>query len=116
MAKPVGPWAVDKLGRLGKYLDAYTQILHGQSWCKGFYYIDAFAGPGSHRVRPKKKKATRRHPLLKVADYAEAEPQVNEFIDGSPRVALGLAHPFTAYVFVDKNRRRVAELQKLEQE
>jgi len=40
----VGPWAADKLDRLGKYLSAYTTIMKDQDWCERFYYIDAMAG------------------------------------------------------------------------
>ena len=50
----VGPWAQDKLDRLRKYLHAYTSIMKEQKWCKGYYYIDAFAGPGHHEVRKRK--------------------------------------------------------------
>ena len=42
----VGPWASEKLDCLGKYLEAYTTIL-GRQQFRGYFYIDAFAGPGS---------------------------------------------------------------------
>jgi hypothetical protein len=51
MAKStVGPWAKDKLERLQKYLSAYTTIMRKQKLCKGYFYIDAFAGPGEHEL------------------------------------------------------------------
>jgi len=30
----IGPWSEDKLWLLSKYLDAYTNIMQGQSWCR----------------------------------------------------------------------------------
>ena len=43
----VGPWAREKLDRLGMYLSAYTTVLKAQSrWCRGYVYVDAFAGAG----------------------------------------------------------------------
>src|SRR6476661_5227404 len=51
----VGPWAADKLDRLGKYLGAYTTIMRKQKWCEGYHYIDAFAGPGRHSIRSEKR-------------------------------------------------------------
>ncbi len=47
----VGPWARDKLERLGKYLAAYTRILSKQPWLEGYIYVDAFAGAGRAQVR-----------------------------------------------------------------
>lgn len=49
----VGPWAIDKLDRLRKYLSAYTTIMKDQRWCAGYYYIDAFAGPAICTQRKK---------------------------------------------------------------
>lgn len=40
----IGPWSEDKLDLLGRYLHAYTVIMRAQDWCKGYHYIDAFAG------------------------------------------------------------------------
>ncbi len=92
----VGPWAEDKLGKLQKYLSAYTQILKNQSWAKGYVYIDALAGAGRSVLR--------------------GERAAREILDGSPVVALNLRDPFTLYVFIEKDSARVAELRKLKQE
>lgn len=90
----IGPWSEDKLGLLRKYLAAYVSIMRGQPWCKnGYHYIDAFAGSG----RPRSQ------------DYGE-------YVDGSPRVALSLASPFTSYTFVEQDPYRVQKLQQLQEE
>jgi three-Cys-motif partner protein len=91
----VGPWSEDKLLLLGKYLHAYTVIMQGQAnWCRnGYHYIDAFAGTGRPRARDEER-----------------------FIDGSPRVALNIQHPFNSYTFIEKSPWRVQRLQELQRE
>ncbi len=89
----IGHWSVEKLGLLRKYLSAYVGILKSQPWCRGYEYIDAFAGTG----KPKSKEAQR-------------------YVDGSPRVALTLTPPFTQYHFVEQESWRVAKLEKLRAE
>jgi three-Cys-motif partner protein len=114
----VGPWAADKLDRLRNYLNAYTTIMKEQSyWCKGFYYIDACAGPGQHVVRSARSSSPKnQQALLDVACFAQQEPEQQAFVAGSPQVALDLVHPFTSYVFIDKNASRIADLQTLQEE
>jgi three-Cys-motif partner protein len=89
----VGPWALEKHQRLRDYLAAYTNIMKSQSWCRGYEYIDAFAGSGSARLRDQ-----------------------NLRIDGSPRIALELPHPFTAYTFIETAPWRIQHLQQLKAE
>jgi three-Cys-motif partner protein len=90
----IGPWSEDKLQLLGKYLHAYTVIMRGQEWCRnGYHYIDAFAGIGSPRARDEER-----------------------YIDGSPRVALSIQHPFHSYTFIEKDPWRVQRLQELRAE
>jgi three-Cys-motif partner protein len=107
----VGPWAADKLERLQKYLNAYTTIMQKQRWCKGFYYIDAFAGPGEHEVRGSQKTQGL---LLDVAKFGQQQEEHRRFLAGSPQVALEIEHPFTAYVFIEHSSARVAALTRLE--
>jgi len=111
----VGPWAKDKLDRLGKYLHAYTTIMKGQRWCEGFHYIDAFAGPGDHEIR--QQKADKRHDaqqaMLDVSSYGGEQEEQRQFLAGSPRVALDLEFPFTNYVFVEHSPERIAALDQL---
>lgn len=100
----VGPWAREKLGRLGKYLSAYTTIMRRQAWCRGYYYVDAFAGAGDAKLRTKESQ-----PLLFDAG-------AQEVIRGSPRVALEIEHPFTRYDFVELSADRRAHLNALRAE
>ena len=114
----VGPWAKDKLDRLGKYLRAYTTIMKDQKWCEGFHYIDAFAGPGDHEVRQQKpdKRHETQQALLDVSDYGSVQEEQQQFLAGSPRVALGLQFPFTNYVFVEHSAERTAALERIKEE
>ncbi len=87
----IGPWSEDKLQLLRKYLHAYTIIMRGQKWCRnGYHYVDAFAGTGKPRARDEKR-----------------------YIDGSPRVALTIQHPFHSYTFIEKTPWRVKRLEDL---
>jgi three-Cys-motif partner protein len=109
----VGPWAQDKLDRLGKYLNAYTTIMRKQPWCSGFVYVDALAGPGRHKVRGKEEQLDLDTLLLDVATFSREDAGQARFIDGSPRVALDIQFPFSWYVFIEKDPSRVSDLQKL---
>jgi three-Cys-motif partner protein len=87
----VGPWAIRKHQLLRDYLIEYTKIMRGQPWCCGYEYVDAFAGTGRPRLRD---------------DSAS-------YIDGSPRVALGIPHPFSRYTFIETSRWRIECLRQL---
>ncbi len=113
----VGPWARDKLDRLGKYLHAYTTILSTQQWCNGYFYIDAFAGPGEHEVRQKKSQFSEvQRALIDVAGFGNEQTEQRSFLAGSPRVALGVQPSFSSYVFVEKSKFRQKELEQLQSE
>jgi three-Cys-motif partner protein len=86
----IGQWSLEKLEVLRKYLAAYLKILRSQKWCRGCEFIDAFAGTG----RPKSRDEQR-------------------YVDGSPRIALGLNPPFSQYHFVEQESWRIAKLEKL---
>jgi three-Cys-motif partner protein len=102
----VGPWAADKLTKLGKYLAAYMTIMRKRHW--NTVYIDAFAGAGLARVRSDNVETA----LLDFAGYKDGE-EYRRILDGSPKVALDLEHPFTSYVFVELSDTRVAHLEEL---
>lgn len=97
-------WTQDKLERVRKYLVAYSTIMAKQNYA--YAYIDAFAGTGYHEL---------------CRDEAESEslfmeleqPEVEAFLDGSARIALKVEPRFTRYVFVEKDPRKAAELEKL---
>lgn len=109
----VGVWAREKLACLEQYLAAYTTILSKQAFLEGYIYFDAFAGSGRAQLRSQKAKAADGKPLFPEATTSEDEHQ---YVDGSPRVALGLTNPFTQYIFVDANAERVANLNQLKSE
>lgn len=106
----VGPWAKVKLEALRKYLDYYTKVLKNQPWRT--IYVDAFAGGGKARVR---KGSDEPEPIA-LWQEQPPDPEQQEFINGSPRIALDLANPFSRYVFIDSNDARIAELQALQSE
>jgi three-Cys-motif partner protein len=90
----IGSWSESKLELLRKYLEAYTSIMRGQTWCRnGYHYIDAFAGTG----KPKAKDEER-------------------YIDGSPRVALKIHYPFHSYTFIEIKDWRIHMLENLKKE
>ncbi len=89
----IGSWSVDKLKLLRKYLQAYVTVLRKQSWCKGYEYIDGFAGTGKPKTRDEQR-----------------------YVYGSPRVALELPNPFTKYHFIESSNWRIKKLEKLRKE
>lgn len=110
----VGPWAREKLKYLNKYLQAYTTILKKQSWCKAFIYIDVFAGSGKAPLRKYKNQNADQNTLLDVANYIrEEEKETEAYVHGSPKVALDIQTPFTEYIFIEKDSRRISELKTL---
>jgi three-Cys-motif partner protein len=97
-----GPWTERKLRCLRDYLTAYRTIFDGNPKARYFrtWYGDAFAGTGS-------RTTTAETPLLDI--YSDTEAQ--EYQSGSARIALGLPSPFHNYLFIEKSRKRVTELQ-----
>ena len=89
----IGGWSVDKLSLLRKYLEAYVTVLRNQRWCKGYEYIDGFAGTGKPKTRDEQ-----------------------QYVDGSPRVALELPNPFTKYHFIESSDWRIKKLEWLQKE
>lgn len=114
----VGSWAAEKLVCLEKYLSAYTTILRRQSdWCEGYFYVDAFAGAGRAKLRDTDdKKQPDTQLLFDISKTTANDDDKNQYIDGSPRVALGIKHPFTHYYFIEKDTERIAQLLDLQKE
>lgn len=104
----VGPWAKEKLEALGRYLDFYTKVLKNQHWQT--LYLDAYAGGGRAYIRPEHE------PEQLTVNLFGADDGERELIDGSPRVALGIDNPFSSYIFVDPNSRRIKQLKSLKAE
>jgi three-Cys-motif partner protein len=110
----VGPWAKEKLDALRQYLNFYTTVLKKQEhWLHGTIFFDAFAGPGLSRVRTTEKTTK---PASLFDTDAEVGTAENEFLKGSPRVALDITNPFTHYILVDLDTQRIAELNALKAE
>jgi three-Cys-motif partner protein len=89
----IGIWSEIKLDIIREYANAFTRIMRKQDWCKGYAYIDAFAGSGVHISR-----------------------RTGEFILGSPLNALEIENPFTEYHFIDVNRVKAEALETLTRE
>ncbi len=108
----VGPWVQEKLECLRKYLQAYTTILSKRKF-KGYFYIDAFAGPGTLKIRRQQTADDGQELLLEDSDYVEQDAGEAEYISGSPQVALELERPFTDYIFIEIDRSRLNQLEGL---
>ena len=89
----IGIWSEIKLDIIKKYASAFTTIMRKQDWCKGYAYIDAFAGAGIHISR-----------------------RTGEFIPGSPLNALEIENPFTEYLFIDIDKAKAEALEVLTRE
>ncbi len=97
----VGPWAKQKLDGLEKYLDAYTRALKKQPF--DLVYIDAFAGAGKSKLRDSWADPEGDSEALFDLDF---EKQEEQFIEGSPRRALGIETPFRQHFFFDADPDR----------
>lgn len=102
-----GSWTQDKLERLRGYLEAYVQIFKNQHWAQTIY-VDAFAGTG---IIPTKSSVT-----ILSADSEPGEQEVQEFLEGSARIALTIEPPFGKYLFIEQSARKVRELEALKRE
>lgn len=101
-------WTKDKLVRLGKYLPAYTTALSKKNFILA--YIDAFAGTGI--INTKSDDA----PQDLFGFGEELNEELKNFIDGSAKIALQTKPKFHKYIFIEKNKNRFSELQKLKEE
>jgi three-Cys-motif partner protein len=95
-------WTQDKLERVRKYLVAYSHIMKDRPF--KYAYIDGFAGTGYHELAHNNAES--------LFDDADA-PEVEAFLDGSARIALQVEPRFHTYIFIEKSRRKVIELEKL---
>jgi three-Cys-motif partner protein len=96
-----GSHTEQKLDKLEAYLKAFTTALKHQPF--RLFYFDAFAGT------PDINLGTTNLPLLRAEN-------VREFIDGSSRRALKFGASFERYIFVEKSKAKVKELQSLKTE
>lgn len=108
----VGPWAREKLDALGAYLNFYTTALKNQAWIKSTTFVDAFAGAGHAKIRRTAASAAVAD-LFAQAEAAPIDAAAEEYIRGSPRVALDITTPFSQYVFIERDPGRAAMLEQL---
>jgi len=85
-----GIWTIEKLDILSNYLDFYATALKHQNF--DIIYIDAFAGTGKIQIGEE-------------GDCIE--------IDGSAKIALNAKEKFNQYIFIEKKRAFVQELESL---
>ena len=83
-----GDWTIEKLDILTGYLDAYLTALKNFHFKK--IYIDAFAGTGSITTRDGQRE-----------------------IAGSARLALLADNHFDQYYFIEKDKKKAAQLQQI---
>ena len=94
-----GPWTIEKLNILRRYLDAYTTALKDQPFT--LIYVDAFAGRGTWTPGTG----------YTLDDYGDAA----ELQKGSPRIALEIDDkPFDKLVLVEKDPSSVESLWNIE--
>jgi three-Cys-motif partner protein len=91
-ARESGEWVKEKLYYVKRYIDAFEIAMRDRSWRRRIF-IDLFSGPGKCVVRG-----------------------TNEYLIGSPLLALQTQYPFTDYYFgdleqynIDSLRQRVSE-------
>lgn len=87
-------WTRAKLKLLGDYLNAYMTIMDAQrrkETIRRVVYIDAFAGPGL---------------------YEDESGDQEEYLKGSPFVALKISRRFDAYWFIEKDENRAQQLRE----
>jgi three-Cys-motif partner protein len=100
-----GSWTEDKLARVQKYLQAYVTALKNQPF--GTVYVDAFAGTGAVKT----KGGVPSCDGIPLAELAEKETR--DYVVGSTKLALEVSPPFSKYVFIEKAKTAVGELQDL---
>ena len=86
---------------------AYQDVMTNQPFRTVF--VDAFAGSGHYELRGSPEPDDEEVSLIEEDDVQ----QQREFIDGSPRRALGLVKKFSAYRFIDLDPERVKKLEAL---
>ncbi len=99
-----GDWTEEKLERVRKYLVAYATIMNRYHY--KFAYIDAFAGTGYRTLKTEGQDTGLMFPELAAQDTVD-------FLDGSARIALQVEPSFNRYIFIEKDERRFAELERL---
>lgn len=103
-----------------KYLPAYTTII--SKHFNDYLYIDAFAGTGWFVL--KQNEEVEICDSIQLSLFPDFSTKATELsseklykpLDGSARIALKTEPKFTRYIFIEQNKKRFKELQKLQQE
>ena len=103
-----GDWTVEKLLHVEKYLKAYATIMRKQRFA--FAYIDAFAGTGYRS--DKKESDNAQMAIFEKEDIKDIE----QYSEGSARLALQIDPEFSKYIFIEKSKKRFTQLLKLKDE
>lgn len=85
-ARESGEWVKEKLFYVKRYIDVFEVAMRDKDWRKRIF-IDLFSGPGKCIVR-----------------------DTNDYLLGSPLLALQTQYPFTDYYFVDMDSQNIANL------
>jgi three-Cys-motif partner protein len=100
-----GEWTKEKLERIKDYLVNYKIALKNKPFKLG--YIDAFAGTGYVNQKDDDSQSF-------LPEFSEND--VKDFFEGSARIALQIDDPFDSYIFIEKDRNKVSELENLKRE
>ena len=101
-----GDWTELKLNILKRYLKSYALVLKKTSFKVG--YIDAFAGSGN-RIGQADKNYKFDQDLFDFDPPSESK----NFLEGSTQIALRTDPAFDKYIFIEKDKKRCAELENL---
>jgi len=102
-----GSWTEKKLKILKKYLDAYNKALKNQPFER--VYIDAFAGTG---YRQKRKNQYNIQSLFEELEQDKSK----QFLKGSAKLALEASPSFHRHIFIESDKNKINELEKLQKE
>ncbi len=86
LARESGEWVKEKLYFVKRYIDAFEIAMRDRSWRRRIF-IDLFSGPGKCVIR-----------------------DTNEYLLGSPLLALQTQYPFTDYCFGDIEQSNIDSL------
>ena len=101
-----GDWTTVKLDRVRQYLQQYLIVMSKQSF--QLQYIDAFAGTGYRSLKRKEAGGGFLFPDL-------ASDDTQKYLAGSARIALEVKPHFSEYLFIEMDKNKVTELEKLKQ-
>jgi len=102
-----GSWTEKKLKILKGYLDAYNKALKNQPFKR--VYIDAFAGTGYRQQRKKQ------YNIQGFFEELEQEDS-KQFLKGSAKLALEASPSFHRYIFIESDKNKINELERLRRE